>query len=593
MDENIVVKCPQGHYDIKNCMMGDTPSFALTFYLRHMHDPVLRTGLMGLYRAVTYGPLDPTRYPGLAEQEGRREYDVDHDACTLTIRFSDMAALSEMMNSQVGDFRDGLMVPPGYPTDVSDPSIKMTQRAHLGIIRFFGTRAGGKGRSKSRGNKAPKLQLKSSAESWSDYIAHDMIQAKDQFDVHTNFTPDTTTPTNLSGVLHPALAMWNNKPFKAPWPVYFLTSFCLLGYVFSKVMYTQNDKDLGEIGLSPNAPTFEAWDRYIREWIRVADPGVEAHSAKSAGLNLIFADADVGLWAIASVLNLPAGCYSALSTRGHELYQYQMLRQVEVEQRLANMSFLPIRDVVKTQLRNWRGHYPLRVEEKESKIVMKSDAFTQIVWNVRNGLPAYYGMQEILHLPRLSDNIGPWPTRSMKRFTNLLKEGGLMKPHEARVLREFSFTLYRLAQAFEKNRYGGVKEKIGDDAKERALYTFMVALKRSTDYALLFRNISHMIIEHIRPVFVNHSISMEVWDTLCSLPFETAKSLVTTSLVTYIPKESLGKDPATVPNANDLIPSVPKEDLEDEVDTGDDDEDVSGEEDSESDDDDTNNEKEF
>jgi hypothetical protein len=264
-----------------------------TYDLTTEADPLVRLGIHGLWRHLTFGADQPSD-----------TVSWDLTDTTVTVRWTTPADLNRLMSRMVGDLADGIAVPPGYPTDRTDQGIYATVLAHKGITQhFFAKKGAARTRSESVSDKVDPSEAPWSTE---DKIAR--LELK-----FTRHRLHDSTPTmdvtgkgalrekqDMGVVYHPMVSQWNHAAVVVDPRTKLALAFACLAHV-----YTQDAESGEPFGLGIDAPTFTAADDLHLRWID--SPLFRAPNET------------VCAWGIASLLDLPPGTYVQVGVRGSSL----------------------------------------------------------------------------------------------------------------------------------------------------------------------------------------------------------------------------------------------------------------------------------
>lgn len=349
-------------------------------------DPVRRAACHGLWRFLHHGEKDD-RFPVVRQT----------DTCkwTLTDTTLDLEGTVEDFNNllayQLGDFRDGIAINPGYEANPNDPAIYATILFHRGTTstEYF---RGPSGSCRSKG--LGRAQDKDLKVAWIAKWGHPMIEKvsclrrADATPVEMQVTPHMrsentlkliegeigkgknktvglTDPAKYTTAVSCAVATWNNVSIKADPLDVFLLSFSCLSYI-----YTGAVDDL--VGLAVDAPTFSAADTIHRRW--------QGKYEDSLGLLWVRTSDRAALWVLAAVLRL-RGVFPALTSKGPLLFDtslpgdrttllFDLLRaQAKAGVLEANSKFSVI------------DHIPVRTKADGSVLLSTTDL---IVFNLEN-----------------------------------------------------------------------------------------------------------------------------------------------------------------------------------------------------------------
>lgn len=326
---------------------------AWTFDLAKETDPIRRLGIHGLWRLLHYGGSGEFSdcYPDVRQSKTLQWEMTD---TVITLRWETVDDLNLLMGCQLGDFRRGVGVIPGYETDPDLPGFYATARGHLGITGTYFFSTTGMRRSDSL---APPAKTKGGGETGVDQEKREkkeaqkgallaewkaMFPGNDPTTVVKNlpkansteeepaslelpvnpharsrslpsssqWTPPMLTAgkkglesTGYGNVIHPALAKWNAIEIKAYPKDFFVASFSCLSYIYTKAVDV--------VGLGMDFPTFSEADAKHQIW---------ASGSKGTCVLWVEGNSRTAAWTIASLLNLPPRTYSVLSPEGHFLF---------------------------------------------------------------------------------------------------------------------------------------------------------------------------------------------------------------------------------------------------------------------------------
>lgn len=279
-------------------------------------DPILQMGWSGLALLLTHGEASD-RYPEV-KQTDRLRWSLTET--TITIEFEEPSDLHLLLNCQLGDFRDGVGIVPGYEVNPNRPGFYVTARAHGGICGgMFASKKGAR-RSWSLGEKdkrkaheavhgpvldkvdnllAPWATEKDPARLVMTVTPHRRAASEDGLAFDLTPKGAFSKATRFGNVVHPGLAQWNFNTVQGPPQDYFLASFSCLSYFWT------HSSQVGVIGLGNIAPTLSEVLRLTTRW-----------TIRGESLYSVAGDAYAAAWAIAAALRLPPGSYPLVYALG-------------------------------------------------------------------------------------------------------------------------------------------------------------------------------------------------------------------------------------------------------------------------------------
>lgn len=310
----------------------------LYFDLTREQNPLLRLGAHGLWALLTHGVGSKygDRYPEVEQSETLSWELTD---TTITLHYESVDDLNRLMMSVLGDFRDGVAVPPGWSGDLSIPSAYPLSRFHSATVSYFAPdRAKGRRRAYSLGNgKNPGDDKK-----WASWraahpgrVLRSTIETCNKIKTDSDgnpipypvsFTPYEMSPANRlhlkannsgipnkmqegMGSFHPALGKWNENAIDMPFEDLFLVSFSCASYVYTLSDEGKNfsDKKALPVGIGIDAPTFAEADELRRRWTALSD---------NPYLIRVWSNDHTALWMMSATLDLPDRTYQTLTCRG-------------------------------------------------------------------------------------------------------------------------------------------------------------------------------------------------------------------------------------------------------------------------------------
>ena len=274
-----------------------------TFRLEDQPNQYGRQGFHGLWFLLTYGEADE-HYPEVVQTPTLR-WQVTDEA--ITVEWEALADLERLMNCQLGDFRHGIAVPPGFETDPDKPGFYVTARAHHGICgRHFYAKSGRR-RSRSRACKMVIDNLESPASTpeapkkfQREVMQHD--RATGPKDVLIMNGAGRWGRLFCANIIHPGLAKWNSTEVSVTPKDYFLLSFSCLSYLW--VQSVEDDV----VGISLDGLPMREAARFRRRWASLA----------GGSLYTVHGGYKLACWMIGAVLDLPLRSYAVLYVRGGE-----------------------------------------------------------------------------------------------------------------------------------------------------------------------------------------------------------------------------------------------------------------------------------
>lgn len=386
-----------------------------TFDLKNEADPVRRGAIHGLWRLLHYGEGDD-RYPGVKQENGL-SWTITGDS-RIEIRFTDPMSLNALMQCQMGDFRDGLAVPPGYEGNVNHEDAYATG-IYCTLQGAFKSMAGAS-RGTSLSGKKDETQAWVKAHGHQPVTAiacgHEYTKLQNgewvtvAFSLTVNpwkwdqnlriwdppglneaedsegepvLNPETGEPVMKvtkggwkktgSVAIHPALAKWNDKAIKMDPQSLFLLSFGCINFIACSV-------STAAVGLSPDGPDFSSVDVYHKRWIR------------NPLLKTCHLDARTALWAVAAVVELPKGSYPWCGKESFGIfdtsgYTTQSLDRIYAAINNTKTRLSPLNTVAQLQKLNTRP-----VSDKPGN---KTLFLTQIVRNLERKVPFYMELERV------------------------------------------------------------------------------------------------------------------------------------------------------------------------------------------------------
>lgn len=269
-------------------------------------DPILQVGWSGLALSLFHGEKSEL-HPDI-RQTDTLKWELEQTKITITFESPD--DLNKLLNCQLGDFRQGVGIIPGYETNPSRPGFYTTARAHLGITGgMFSTM----GKNLPRRSDSIKDLKKHEAQFGPMITKVDCLEIPGaseeapgrRFEIHVRPHSRAIGPMNmkLTGkgkfskrmkfgtVIHPGLATWNNVPIQGTPEEYFLAAYSALGYFWTI-------SDVGKVGLGNTAETLDEVLSRVRMW-----------TLQGTSILSVAGDAYTTAWAIAAALRLPEGSY--------------------------------------------------------------------------------------------------------------------------------------------------------------------------------------------------------------------------------------------------------------------------------------------
>jgi len=378
------------------------------FDLTKQGTPLLRLGEQGLRRLLVYGE-GSDRYP-LIEQTDTLKWELTDT--TITIHWETAEDLNRLMQCQLGDFREGVGISPGYTADPTQIGFYATVRAHTAITGVFFR---GKTKRRSYAMGTAKARKKWAAEHGREPLRFvscaemgvrgeggkvTMVPVKKEFTPHgwERSLGLATTPKgkiqknqNLTGTIHPALAQWNQVTAKVPQQEFFLLSFACLAYVYSA-------SSRGMVALGLDLPTFSQADKYHRRW--------GCGNAPKTAWNFQ-GDDKTALWCMAALMRLPPGTYPTLtSTQVGMLNTALPGNDADLVYKVLGVSINNGEvsggsHVARADRLYWISRVPVHVYgawgEKDTKVVSLQDI---LIRNLEQGLPWYTGFGDATVLLR-------------------------------------------------------------------------------------------------------------------------------------------------------------------------------------------------
>ena len=324
-----------------------------TYDLASEVDPLLRTAIHGLWRYLRYG--------GQGKSDTLSWTLTD---TTVEINWASVSDLNSLMQRMCGDMPDGIMIPPGYPSDRCMQTIYASVLAHKGITQhFFAKRGAARTRSLSLPDKVDPAEAPWSTEDKErrivlSFTRHALYEDTPSLDVNVKGKFEERQPVGT--VYHPMVSQWNGVINKVDPQTKLALAFSCLAFVF-----TQDRAGEAPFGIGIDMPTFSAADALHRLWIE--QPLLRAPTASSAALG------------IASLLDLPANTYVQISAQGSSFVAFAPQdREKLYPLLLAGMG----------TYENLRAVALLDHVEINKKF-SGADAYTQIIKNIRIGRAWY------------------------------------------------------------------------------------------------------------------------------------------------------------------------------------------------------------
>lgn len=316
-------------------------------------DPLLRSAIHGLWRYLRYGGHIQTNTLLWSLTD-----------TTIELQWKSVDDLNSLMRRMCGDLSDGIMIPPGYPSDRRMQTIYASVLAHKGITQhFFAKRGAARTRSLAIPDKVDPAEAPWSTEDKErrivlSFTRHVLYEDTPSIDVNTKGQLEDRQ--GVGAVYHPMVSQWNNVYNKVDPKTKLILAFSCLAFVF-----TQDRAGEAPFGLGIDMPTFSAADAIHRLWIE--QPLLRAPTAPAAALG------------IASLLDLPSGSYVQISAQGSSIVAFDLHDRENL---------YPLLLVGMGTHENLRAVALLDHVEINKKF-SGADAYTQIIKNIRIGRAWY------------------------------------------------------------------------------------------------------------------------------------------------------------------------------------------------------------
>lgn len=410
-----------------------------TFDLAQETNPIKRLGIHGLWRLLNYGSGKYADYYPDVRQSATLRWEIG--PTRVKLYWETVDDLNRLMGCQLGDFRNGVGVVPGYQPERDKPGFYATARSHLGICGtyFFAMRGGRRSESLAppkpakEGEALSAKDAEKKAKKEALYrtflaangepvrkVAHlpatNSTEAKPSF-VEITVSPHvrSTEPPALEAakrglaagtfgsVYHPAFAKWNDSAVKGYPEELFIVSFSCLSYVFTQATS-------GTVGVGIDFSTFVDADAKHELWAADNDP---------RGLLWVDGDSRTAAWFIAAVLCLPPRTYSVLTPEGALLFSPVAPTRNAVQVYAALSAAVLPRD--KGGLLRGAAGIPTRMHA-DGKTVL-SFAIDALVRNIEHGFAWYRDLEGVATVARMGGT-GLYPRERdvLRRITENLED---------------------------------------------------------------------------------------------------------------------------------------------------------------------------
>jgi hypothetical protein len=407
-----------------------------------------RSGLHGLWRLLRYGENN-ARYPYI-KQTSTLQWELTDT--TLTIHWKTAEDLNPLLDCQLGNFQEGVGIPPGWSTNPSASGFYASARAHQAIVgsHLFRGSARAARRSSSLTGKNTTETL-ARTEAWKE--VHNGQEPLNKIDSHilraaTDDKPEVratlkisphvwernildrepvqlTTPdkkgrlTHGVGVtLHPCLGMRNLRATSLPVEDFFLAAFSCLSYVFTLA-------EEGFVGLSLDLSTFSDTDRCHKLWNR--------HP-----LYRVAGSPSTACWCIAAMLDLPDDrAYPVVHSKGTTSFRPQVMsvehkntKYLSIDTRFAYTLLgrgLDITDDARAEIPYELHRIPARTSGGE----VRATLYDVLLGNLEAGRPWYANLGEMALLNRAVKNqpnrrgLTSWEAKNAEKTLGPLKENDM------------------------------------------------------------------------------------------------------------------------------------------------------------------------
>lgn len=283
-----------------------------TWDLQTEADPMLRLGIHGLYRLLTVEGSD--RYPTV-KQTPELSWETD-GVSRISLRFDRYEVLNALTEAQLGDHREGISIPAGYPDDPTSSEFGASIIAH-NAASIFGAM---KGQRRFSSISEKDFKEKHGA---SPLLGIAIEGSKFTLDVsspHQNSTSPVKAPENendvdLRSIHHIRYNEYNKRTIKAASAKdKFVLSLAYLSMIFLK--YKEGDEKGEYMAFGLDMPDFQEQASKFSEWfIREIVHTVRGNHILAA-------------WMVRSVLDLPCRSYIC-QTKGFSFVSSTTLGDIE------------------------------------------------------------------------------------------------------------------------------------------------------------------------------------------------------------------------------------------------------------------------
>lgn len=495
-----------------------------TFDLLKEANPIKRLGIHGLWRLLHYGSGRFADYYPEIRKSATLDWTLTDTSVTL--RFESAADLNRLLSCQLGDFRYGVGVLPGYQPEPGRTGFYATARAHQGTCylkdgNFPGHFSVKKGTRRSESLLPPKPVAEDTEETekerekreakaafyldWKAQFGREPVQAVDHLpksssteekptSLEIKISPHARSKNTIaieegkrgfksdtfSSTHHPAYSQWNLHAVKGEADELFIVAFSCLSYVHTLASG-------GLLALGIDLPTFAEADEKHRLWGADQDPR-----------NVLWVDGGTrtATWLIAAVLDLPARTYSVLSPDGPFLFFPDAPgRDISQVYRALSGALSP-RDKageikgtqgVPTQTRIKRK----KETEEEEKLAYAIDA---IVHNLEHGFAWYRDLAGVATVLRLNNMTGLYPAEreALRRITER-PYSSLESPMEQQIATRMKSLFESLVKAYHAHFSLPQTQDGWERARDKARdFAIRVHLNRAFNRETIFSSLSRI-----------------------------------------------------------------------------------------------------
>jgi len=541
-----------------------------TYSLQGYVDPLLRPGLYGLSVACRYvrHPDFRHRYPHVP---GPDEINWVIEGDTIEVTFDSVEVLNRFSQNVLGDFCDGLAVPPGYCTNHEDPRIYATAVAHKFITQPFSPvrkvirrRAFSFRPPASRNLLPPKVAeglrekvgcLPASREEdgavtievspyYRAWAHKGELKPLPLFDLENREKKDKSLRWKGQG-LHPLIQSWAGHPpsfGEDPLPAHLLLSLAPLGYL--PIRYLG-----GTVGLCPDTDSFSEFDQRYREH-------TSGMYSKKRALTISHTGPRTAAALLAKRLGLPLDrtyhCIYRLSKPPRSMTdtkEFMLRMENESEARLVGAILTNARPMDEAKTLWSVQKAPLRIFGKgeDQKVVTVYD---RALSNLGEGRPWHQGFW---HLNTLPD--GPDARAGARAVTTLYL--AMETPMEKQIRTLVRRLIGAKSGTYPPGRYA----ETWQEAKKRKVKTKWEAAQDFLGKAQFPRIISRVSLDRILgPLCMGLGVQMseEVYEYLHSVPPARARDLLVMGCVVQAPQKETKDEPKKPETAKG---EVPRDDL--------------------------------